>query len=213
MIQGIIDTVIETASPAITKWRSFFLIVSLILVSPELDKLFSQNFYSIDLKSSISLLGELLSSSKALMAAFLALLFYFVIPFINSWMLKYLISKNIPVAESLIDQIEKLRKSPKEDIERIIEESFDGKKAVASSSVKTIDVNKERAEIASMACTMYLVTSLCLGVFNIFVLASLLILYASVAYIISKDILISYLRNVAPYKVLEDYVKYVVLVK
>lgn len=213
MIDGIIDTVIDTASPAITKWRSFFLIVSLILVSPELENLFSENLYSIDLRSSFSLFADLLSSSKALMAAFLALLFYFLVPFFNSWTLKYLVSKKISVADPLVNQIEKLRKSPKEDIERIIEESFDAKKTIANRSVKTIDTNKERSEIISMACIMYLATSMFLGVFNILVLSGLAIMYAVVAYVVSKKILIDYLSNVAPYRVLEDYVKYVVLVR
>lgn len=213
MIDGIIDTVIDTASPAITKWRSFFLIVSLILVSPELETLFSENLYSIDLRNSFSLFADLLSSSKALMAAFLALLFYFLVPFFNSWTLKYLVSKKISVADPLVNQIEKLRKSPKEDIERIIEESFDAKKTIANRSVKTIDTNKERSEIISMACIMYLATSMFLGVFNILVLSGLAIMYAVVAYVVSKKILIDYLSNVAPYRVLEDYVKYVVLVR
>lgn len=213
MIDGIIDTVIDTASPAITKWRSFFLIVSLILVSPELENLFSENLYSIDLRNSFSLFADLLSSSKALMAAFLALLFYFLVPFFNSWTLKYLVSKKISVADPLVNQIEKLRKSPKEDIERIIEESFDAKKTIANRSVKTIDTNKERSEIISMACIMYLATSMFLGVFNILVLSGLAIMYAVVAYVVSKKILIDYLSNVAPYRVLEDYVKYVVLVR
>lgn len=213
MIDGIIDAVIDTASPAITKWRSFFLIVSLILASPVFDKVFSENLYSIDLKSSFFLFGDLLSSSKTLMAAFLALLFYFLVPFFNSWVLKYLVSKNISIAEPLVNQIEKLRKSSKEEIERIIVESFDAKKSIANTSVKTIDSNKERAEIVSMACIMYLVLSMYLGVLNVYFLLVLLIIYAVIAYVISKRILMDYLSNVAPYKVLEDYVKYVVLVK
>lgn len=213
MINGIIDTVIDVASPAITKWRSFFLIVSVALMSPDLDKVFSQNLYSIDVKSAVALLADLLSSSKALIASFLALMFYFVIPFINSWILKYIVEKNISVAEPLVNQIEKLRKSPKEEIERIIEESFDAKKAVASSSVKTIDINKERAEIISMACMMYLMPAIYLEVFNVFVFCGLLIAYAIIAYVLAKNILLTYLSNVAPYKVLEDYIKYVVLVK
>lgn len=213
MIDGVISAVIDTASPAITRWRSFFLIASLVLVSPELDKLFSQNLYSIDLKSAVSLLGDLLSSSKAILAAFLALLFYFVVPYINSWVLKYFVSKNILVAEPLINQIEKLRKLPKEDIERVIGESFDAKKSISRSAERAIDVNKERAEIASMACIMYLVTASYLAVFNALFMVGLLITYAVIVYIFSKKILIDYLKNVAPYKVLEDYIKYVVLVK
>lgn len=213
MIDGIIDTVLESASPAITKWRSFFVIVSLILVSPELDKLFSQNLYSIDLKSSVSLFGELLSSSKAIIAAILVFLFYIVIPLVNSRLLKYFISKHISIAEPLINQIENLRKSPKEDIDKIIEESFDAKKAIANASSKSINTQKERAEIVSMACMMYPVLSTYLGFFNVYITISILLSYVFVAYILSKNILIDYLKNVAPYKVLEDYVKYVVLVK
>lgn len=213
MIDGIIDTAIDAASPAITKWRSFFLIISLVLVSPELDNLFSQNIYLVDVKSSISLLGDLLSSSRLLIAAFLALFFYFIVPFINSWLLKYFASKNIIVAEPLISQIDKLKKCPKEEIESIIGESFEAKKEIAISADESISANKERTEIASMACMMYLFSSMYLEVFNYYLFLFLLITYVIFSYFISRKILIDYLKSIAPYKVLEDYVKYVVLVK
>ena len=213
MIDGIIDTAIDAASPAITKWRSFFLITSLVLVSPELDKLFSLDFYLVDIKSSVSLLGDLLSSSKLLTAGFLTLFFYFIVPFINSWLLKYFASKSITVAAPLISQIEKLKKYPKAEIESIIGESFEAKKEIAISAGESISTNKERTEIASMACMMYLFSSVYLEVFNYYLFLLLIITYVIFSYFISIKILIDYLKNIAPYKVLEDYVKYVVLVK
>ncbi|WNO09850.1 hypothetical protein [Teredinibacter sp. KSP-S5-2] len=213
MIDGIVDAIVETASPVITRWRTFFLIVSLVLTSPDLDKLFSQDFYLIDLKSLVALFGEILSSSKVVVAFFLAALCYFFLPFVNSYIIKFIISKNISIAGSLVERIECLRGSPKENIERVVEESFDAKKMVAKASIKSIDIYKESAETAFMVCIMYLVLSIYLKVVCI-VLAILLVFgYILFAYVISRKILIEYLKNVAPYKVLEDYVKYFILVK
>ena len=213
MIEGVIAAVVDAASPAITRWRSFFLLVSLVLMSPELESVFSQNILSINLSSVVSLFGDLLSSSKALVAAGLALSFYFFVPLVNSFVLKCAISKSMRAARPLVEQLQELRASPKETIEKIIAESFDAKKETAKASALTIDADKVRAEVLAMACVQYFVAAIFLDVFCFYLFLALLIAYFFSAYILSRRILICYLRDVATYKVLEDYVKYLVLIK
>jgi len=213
MIDGIISSVIESASPAITKWRTSFLLLSLIFLSPELDKLFSVSLLSVDLMQSAAIFGDLLASSKVLFALVLSFFFYIFVPYINYGVLKYFTFKNIGLADPLLVKIDEIRKKKKEDIEKIIEESFDFMKERSKTSAIDIVLYKERSEIVIMSLIMYTISSLYLNVFNIYISVLLFSIYIFSSYISARKILLVYLKDVAPFKVLEDYVKYFVLVK
>lgn len=213
MIDGIISAVIDSASPAITRWRTAFVILSLLLVSPKFEKIFALNFLLIDLKESIALFSDLLASSNTLAAVGIVLCFYIILPYVNYAILKFFTFKSVGMAEPLLKKIDQFRKNKKEEIERIIEESFDSKKEVANSSIVLIDKYKEISEIAAMSFAMYAIASFKLSVFNLYIGVFLMIIYIVSSYIVASKILIVYLKFVAPFKVMEDYIKYFILVK
>jgi hypothetical protein len=213
MIDGIIKSVIDSASPAITKWRTAFLILALIFISPELDELFSVSLLSVNLKQLTLVFGDLLASSKALSALGISCCFYVFVPYVNYGVLRFFISKNIGSAEPLLEKIGEMRKNDKETIENIIEESFDVMKDKSNSSSIKIAQYKELSEISIMSLVMYLVSSLYLDVFNLYFAMMLFSVYVVASYFVSRTILLVYLRDVASFKVIEDYVKYFVLVK
>lgn len=213
MIDSIINSIVETASPAITRWRTAFLIVCLLFVSPKTDKLFALDIESASLAECLSLFAELLSSSVAVIALLVAICFYMVAPYVNYLLLSYLTRKSIPSSKPLLDKVDELRAKDKNDIEKIIEESFDDQEIKAKHSIQLVDKYRLHTELAIMMLFFYMVASLHLHVFNLYVFAASILFYVFICFRSARLILLVYLRDVAPFRVLQDYVKYFVLVK
>lgn len=213
MIDTIINAVVDSASPAITRCRTAFLVISLVFLSPELDKLLAIDIFSVSLIQSASLFGDLLASSKAVVALGVALCFYIIAPYINYGMLLLFTKKSLSSAQPLLDKLEEIRAKKKDEIEKIIEESFDFHEDKAKSSSERIDRYRQRTEITMMSFVMYMISSLHLEVFNIYFGLAILAFYLVICYWVARNVLLIYIRDVATFKVLQDYVKYFVLVK
>lgn len=213
MIDRVINSVLDSASPAITRWRTGFLLVGMIFLSPNLEILFATDLLLMDLEQSFSMLSDLLASSIAVVALALAGCFYILTPYLNYGVLLIFVNSNIQSAEPLLIKLESLRNKNREDIEKIIEESFDLQKGNAKAAEKLIFIYKQRAEIAIMSFMLYTICSLYLDVFSVYIAGGVVFFYLAACYWAARKVLLIYLRDIAPYKMLEDYIRYFVMVK
>lgn len=213
MIDRIIDSALDTATPSITKWRLAFLFLSLVLFSPKVHILFNENIFKISIENIGKNLTTILLSSNLSTTLLSIILILYVLPELLYFMLRRISEINIKNAEPLINELTKLRARPKNELEEIISSSFDTKQQLAKKSTNNLSNLKDYCEIAFLSPIFYIATSLHLEVFNYILALTIFILSLFIIYYISTKILIVYLRDIAPFRILEDYVKYVILIK
>lgn len=207
MIDRIVNSIVNSASPAITKLRTIFFTMSLILLSPQLDKIFSIDIISINVEVAVTLLTEVLVSSSILVAFVLCAFSYYILPYTVYFLIRCSIKINAKYASALIDEVENVRNKPKDEIEKLISERFDCQKYLAREAQKDIDKKRNMCEIFIYAPVLYVSTSIYLSVNLISLSLVLFVICGAIVIYISRKILLVYLYAIAPYKIFEDYVE------
>lgn len=213
MIDRIINSVIDTASPLVTKWRVFFFLSTIFLVSPKFENTFNKDVFTLSISESLKHITEVLSSSSLLVSTIIAVSVFIILPQTLYLIQRKYVSINLGHAAPLVDGLEKLRTSPKSKLEELISSNFDFQKQLANDALRKIEELKKYGEVSFYAPFWYTTISLYLGVNNIFITAILILISLASLHIVARRVLLVYLRDIAPFRILEDYIKYVVLIK
>lgn len=211
MFDHVIESIIESASPLITKWRVLFCFLSLVCMSPHFYLLFETSFYKQNIKEFCEKIAEIILATNAWIAILIVITIVHVMPAALSSMLKILSQINIKKASPLIDQLIGLRKKSRNEIESLVATSFDFWKSKSMSATANINAIKEYCEVFSLITAFYITTSSYLAVFNWSVAVATITVFLVAVFFGARKILILYLRDIAPFRVLEDYLKYIIL--
>jgi len=213
VIDRAINSVIDSASPIISKWRIIFCALTMIFLSPEFSELYYPPFYELSIKELSVKVVDVMVSISTWLAVLVLVCTLYVIPAILFYFLRRLSSMNIRLAEPLIDELISLRKKTREEMEDLIAGYFDEWKERSLRAQLKIERRKELCEVSILAVFFYITVSLNLGVFNWLISILLVSVFLAVMLWVGYTVLLIYLRDVSPYKILEEYVKYFVLVK
>ncbi len=213
MLEGLINSIVESASPAITKWRSFFLVVSLVLTSDDIGVLYSVDLMSVSLDKIISSTASIISNSKLVMFSIFSILFFIIAPYANYFFIHFNVKRTLLHADSLLNSLEVVRKKSKDEMDVLIADTFDSKKREAQKSELFISKLKIECELLVCGVFLYLATSIYLHVFNLMFFILVLVVAIVFTWMASRKILVIYLKDIAPYRILEDYIKYFVVVR
>lgn len=207
MIDRFINSALDSASPAITKWRIIFCFVTMLFFSPNYYSLFQPMFYELSIQELSKTVVDVLLSTRSWVVALIVLFTLYIIPTVLYTTLRALSSLNIHLASPLINELIKLRKKSHHDLETLISTSFDTWKEKSKQAVSHIDNKKRYCELSSLSLVFYVTASLYHDVFNWIIALLLTLIYTVVIFFASRSILLLYLKDIAPYKVLEEYIK------
>lgn len=213
MIDHIINSAIDSASPAITRWRIVFCFLSIIFFSPNYYLLFQPLFYELSVQDLSKIIIEIFISTKSWVIAIIIIFVLYIIPTALYYILRKLSSFNVTLAEPLIDELINLRKKPHHELEDLISTYFDTWKETSDRAARSIENKKTYCELSSFVLFFYIAASMYLDVFSFVITSVLATAHICIIFFSSRSILISYLKRIAPFKVLEEHIKYVVLVR
>lgn len=202
MIDKIIDSIFDLASPALTRLRITIFLISLIFLSPKFDEIFNQSPIKISLSELWSTTINIVTSIEATSLAISFLTTFYLAPFAIKHTLMALIKFHISHAESLTKEISAFSKSNMVTFKDIVKHDFENIRTKKENAIATIESKKNACEVLLLMTLLYFFSSMKNDVINlVFLLIICTILLSSLFYN-SRSILIMYLKDVAKYKIL-----------
>ena len=202
MIDRIVNSALDSASPLLIRWRVTFFFLSLVYMSPEFEELFRPLFYNLSLSEFWDKVTHVILSNKIWSAFIMAASVFYIIPSLIYYTLRKASSKNIKHAELLVDELVKFRKKTHSEIEDIVATSFEDWKCKALAAERDIEKLKNMCEASVFSALFYTFSSLVLNVLIAPLSITLFVVACGVLYWSSRKILLAYLRNIAMFRIL-----------